>query len=63
MLNAGVDKVHRDTILGHSLQGMDVHYLVPYEDVLKQAMGKYSRWLDEQLASAKTEQEKKVDSV
>jgi integrase len=25
MLNAGVDKAHRDLILGHSLEGMDVH--------------------------------------
>ena len=28
MLNAGVDKVHRDTIIGHALHGMDVHYIV-----------------------------------
>jgi hypothetical protein len=34
MLNAGVDKVHRDLILGHSLQGMDIHYLAPSEDDL-----------------------------
>jgi len=27
MLYAGVNKVHRDIILGHSLKGMDVHYL------------------------------------
>ncbi len=25
MLNAGIDKAVRDVILGHSLQGMDVH--------------------------------------
>ncbi len=25
MLNAGIDKTHRDVILGHALQGMDVH--------------------------------------
>jgi hypothetical protein len=34
MLNAGVDKVHRDLILGHSLQGMDVYYLAPSENDL-----------------------------
>jgi integrase len=34
MLSAGVDKVYRDTILGHSLQGMDVHYMAPSEDDL-----------------------------
>ena len=27
MLSAGVDKVYRDTILGHSLRGMDIHYM------------------------------------
>ena len=26
MLDAGVDKIHRDLIFGHSLKGMDVHY-------------------------------------
>jgi len=52
MLNAGVDKVHRDLILGHSLKGMDVHYMAPNDDSLKEAMDKYTRWLDEQIAEA-----------
>jgi hypothetical protein len=39
-------------ILGHSLQGMDVHYLVSEEDPLKEAMGKYTKWLDVHLDSA-----------
>jgi len=26
-INAGVDKIHRDLILSHSLKGMDVHYM------------------------------------
>ena len=43
MLNAGVDRVFRDVILGRSLQGMDVHYLVPSEDDLKAAMEDFSR--------------------
>ncbi len=51
MLHAGVDKVYRDMILGHSLQGMDVHYLVSEEDALKEAMGKYTKWLDAHLDS------------
>jgi hypothetical protein len=50
MQAAGVSKVCRDLILGHSLQGMDVHYIVPNEDTLKQAMDKYTAWLDEQIA-------------
>jgi integrase len=51
MLAAGVDKVHRDLILGHSLQGMDVHYMAPDGGTLKEAMGKYTRWLDDQIAN------------
>jgi len=49
MLNAGVDKVHRDLILGHSLQGMDVHYMAPSDDDLHRAMLRYTEWLDGQL--------------
>ncbi|MGP8051675.1 MAG: tyrosine-type recombinase/integrase [Desulfobaccales bacterium] len=51
MLSAGVDKVYRDTILGHSLQGMDIHYLVPSEDDLHRAMTRYTEWLDGQIAN------------
>ncbi len=46
MLSAGMDKVYRDTILGHSLQGMDVHYISPSEEDLHRAMAKYTEWLD-----------------
>ncbi len=49
MLSAGVDKVYRDTILGHSLQGMDVHYMAPSEDDLHQAMRQYTEWLDSHI--------------
>ena len=49
MLNAGVDKIYRDLILGHSLKGMDVHYLAPSEESLKHAMEKYTLWLDGQI--------------
>lgn len=49
MLSAGVDKVHRDLILGHSLQGMDVHYMAPDDETLKKAMEKYTRWIDDQF--------------
>lgn len=51
MLNAGVDKVHRDLILGHSLQGMDIHYMAPSEEDLHQAMAKYTNWLDKQAGN------------
>jgi len=60
MLNAGIDKVHRDLILGHSLKGMDVHYLAPNDDYLKEAMDKYPRWLDEQIKNVYRVLNKKV---
>jgi integrase len=56
MLNAGVDKVHRDVILGHSLEGMDVHYMAPTEEDLEVAMNQYTGWLDEQLAGSKAQE-------
>jgi integrase len=49
MLASGVDKVYRDLILGHSLQGMDVHYLAPSEERLQEAMAKYTVWLEKQI--------------
>ena len=49
MLAAGVKKEYRDTILGHSLKGMDRHYLVPSKDDLKDAMDQYTEWLDDQI--------------
>jgi hypothetical protein len=51
MLSAGVDKVYRDTILGHSLKGMDIYYMAPSEDDLHRAMGIYTEWLDAQMQS------------
>jgi integrase len=52
MLIAGVDKVYRDAIVGHSLKGMDVHYLVLSDESLKNAMDIYTRWLDAKIAEA-----------
>jgi integrase len=51
MLSAGMDKVYRDLILGHSLTGMDVHYLAPTEETLKNEMVKFTQWLDDCLGS------------
>lgn len=47
MVKAGVNKIYRDLILGHSLQGMDVNYIVEsgLENELRQAMEQYSAWL------------------
>jgi len=63
MLNSGVDKVHRDLILGHSLRGMDVYYLAPSEDSLKDAMNKYTKWLDEKLAETSIGLVKKMSEI
>ena len=49
MLFAGVDQPHRDSILGHSLKGMDLHYIVPSDESLTKAMDRYTDWLDEEL--------------
>lgn len=52
LLYAGVDKVRRDAIVGHSLKGMDIHYIVLSDDSLREAMLKYTKWLDEQIEAA-----------
>jgi integrase len=49
MLKAGMDKAYRDTILGHSLTGMDIHYISLSEDDLHRAIGIYTAWLDAQI--------------
>jgi len=51
LLRTGIDKVIRDTIVGHSLQGMDAYYLKPSDEDLKEAMDKYTAWIDAQLSS------------
>ena len=38
--------------LGHSLKGMDIHYLVLDEKTLTEAMNKFTKWVDDQLESA-----------
>ena len=52
MVDAGVDKALRDTILGHSLRGMDKHYLRFKDEDLRAAMARYTEWLDKQFADA-----------
>ena len=50
MARAGVGEVFRNVILGHSLQGMDKHYISLTDDDLKQAMATYTAWLDAEIA-------------
>jgi hypothetical protein len=45
-----LDKTYRDLILGHSLQGRDVHYIQPGEEALKQAMAVYTAWRGDEIA-------------
>jgi hypothetical protein len=50
MAIAGVGDVFRNVILGHSLQGMDKHYISLTDEDLKQAMAVYTAWLDDEIA-------------
>ncbi len=49
MVAAGLKKEYRDKILGHSLKGMDRHYIVPSEKQLTDAMSQYTEWLNSQV--------------
>ena len=56
MATAGVSKVYRDTILGHSLKGMDIHYIVPSDEDLINAMDQYTKWIDDKMFPAFVDQ-------
>ncbi len=56
MAAAGVSKVYRDTILGHSLKGMDIHYIMPSDDDLIRAINQYTNWIDEKMFPAFVDQ-------
>lgn len=51
MARAGVDKVWRDTILGHSLKGMDAYYIKPTDRDLQAAMDRFTTWYDDQVGN------------
>ncbi len=51
MLKAGIDGIYRDKIVGHSLKGMDAHYIVPDEDDLRNAMDIFTEWVDLEIAT------------
>jgi len=61
MVNAGVDKAYRDTILGHSLEGMDAHYVVPNDKTLTEAIEKYTAWIDGEVK--KTNLDQSLDQI
>jgi integrase len=62
MLKAGIDKVYRDTIVGHSLRGMDVHYIIADDDDLKAAIDKFTNWVDFQLKTTRRGECKKIQN-
>ncbi len=49
MSRAGIAKEYRDVIMGHSLKGMDAHYLRFSDEDLRRTMALYTEWLDAQL--------------
>jgi integrase len=63
MLKAGVEKEYRDTILGHSLKGMDKHYIVIDDKSLTDAMDKYTSWIDEKFKSSFANVDHSVDQM
>jgi integrase len=56
MLDAKIDRVYRELIVGHKLKGMDDYYLKPNEDTLKGQMEGFTQWLDGQLNSVNVDQ-------
>lgn len=63
MLSAGIDAVYRNKILGHSIKGIDVHYLVVSDGALKQAMDTYTDWLDNQILNLDQTLDQKKNNV
>ena len=44
--------MRRDAIAGHSLKGMDAHYIVLSDESLRDAMGRYTIWLHDKIDEA-----------
>ena len=63
MERAGVRGSHRKAILGHSLRGMDRHYLRLKDEDLKKAMDKYTNWIDDQFQNVDQTVDQEAKSV
>ena len=59
MLRAGIAEALRDTIVGHTLRGMDRYYLQFTDGDLRKAMDKFTIWLDNELQNV----DQNVDQV
>jgi hypothetical protein len=55
-----VEKVPMEMILGHSLHGMDIHYLVPTEENLRKAMDRYMERQDGELVGVRVDKTRKI---
>ena len=65
-IEAGIDPVYRNAILGHAQKGMDKHYISKRigerEDLLTGAMAQYTEWLDAKIEKVINEQTQKSKS-
>ncbi len=52
MVKAGIIDVYRDVTLGHTLIGMDRHYIQLKDANIIELMEKYSRWLIKEINKA-----------
>ena len=52
MILAGIAEPIADTILDHSLLGMNKHYIKPDENALRETIVKFTKWLDAKMAEA-----------
>ena len=44
--------MRRDAIVGHSLKDMNAHYIVLSDESLREAMDRYTVWLDDKIDDA-----------
>jgi len=51
MDSAGVSESRRKTIMGHTLEGMDRHYIRPKDAELREAMDRFTAWFDARTAN------------
>lgn len=55
---AGIRKTHMDTILSHSLKGINKHYIRPSEENLKASMEQFTKCMDTEVAETEGKNKK-----
>jgi hypothetical protein len=58
-----VSKFCKDSNFECSLQGVEPHYIFVSEETLKQAIDKYTRWLDNQISETFASVDQNVDEA